>query len=82
MDQPSHFSLNLTLFFVALITVFYYGFCSSLSGFSVNPARSFSSAFFASVWDGIWIYFLAPAQVCSRPLSFISESLEKIESTA
>ncbi len=52
--------INATPFFVALLTVFYYGFCSSLSGFSVNPARSFSSAFFASVWEGIWIYFLGP----------------------
>jgi aquaporin Z len=45
---------------VALMTVFYYTFCSSLSGFSVNPARSFSSALYASVWEGIWIYFLGP----------------------
>jgi aquaporin Z len=48
-------------FIVALVTVFYYGLCSSLSGFSVNPARSFSSAIFAWIWQGIWIYFLAPS---------------------
>lgn len=47
-------------FIVALVTVFYYGLCSSLSGFSVNPARSFSSAIFAWAWQGMWIYFLAP----------------------
>ena len=47
-------------FFVALLTVFYYGLCWTISGFSVNPARSFSSAFFAWVWQGIWIYFAAP----------------------
>jgi aquaporin Z len=46
---------------VALITVFYYGLCWSISGFSVNPARSFSSAFFAWIWQGIWIYFAAPS---------------------
>jgi aquaporin Z len=45
---------------VALVTVFYYGVCSSLSGFSVNPARSFSSAIFAWIWQGIWVYFAAP----------------------
>jgi aquaporin Z len=45
---------------VALVTVFYYGLCSSLSGFSVNPARSFSSAIFAWIWRGIWVYFAAP----------------------
>jgi aquaporin Z len=47
-------------FFVALVTVFYYGLCFSLSGFSVNPARSFSSAVFAWIWQGIWVYFAAP----------------------
>jgi aquaporin Z len=33
---------------------------SSISGFSVNPARSFSSALCAWMWQDIWIYFLAP----------------------
>jgi aquaporin Z len=46
--------------FVALLTVCYFVLCSSISGFSVNPARSFSSAFFAWIWQGIWIYFTAP----------------------
>ena len=46
--------------FVALMTVFYYVFSSSISGYSVNPARSFSSALFAHIWHGIWIYFIAP----------------------
>jgi aquaporin Z len=47
-------------FVVAGITVFYYVVCPSLSGYSVNPARSFSSAIFAWVWQGIWVYFAAP----------------------
>jgi aquaporin Z len=46
--------------FVALLTVSYFAFSSSISGFSVNPARSFSSALFAWIWQGIWIYFLGP----------------------
>jgi aquaporin Z len=46
---------------VALLTVFYYVLSTSLSGFSVNPARSFASAMFAWIWQGIWIYFLAPS---------------------
>ena len=45
---------------VSLVIVFYYALCPSLSGFSVNPARSFSSAIFAWIWQGIWIYFAAP----------------------
>jgi aquaporin Z len=47
--------------FVALITVSYYVLGPSVSGFSVNPARSFSSAVFAWIWHGIWIYFAAPS---------------------
>jgi aquaporin Z len=46
--------------FVALLTVLYFVLSSSISGFSVNPARSFSSALFAWIWRGIWIYFAAP----------------------
>jgi aquaporin Z len=45
---------------VALLTVSYFAFCSSISGFSVNPARTFSPALFARIWQGIWIYFSAP----------------------
>ena len=47
-------------FFVALLTVSYFAFSSSISGYSVNPARSFSFALFAWIWQGIWIYFLGP----------------------
>ena len=46
--------------FVAMVTVCYYALSSSISGYSVNPARSFSSAMFAWIWQGIWIYFVAP----------------------
>jgi aquaporin Z len=46
--------------FAALITVSFAALGSSISGYSVNPARSFSSALFAWVWQGIWIYFAAP----------------------
>jgi len=51
---------RLTPALVALLTIFYFLLSSSISGFSVNPARSFSSALFAWIWQGIWIYFLAP----------------------
>ena len=45
---------------VSTLIVFYYVLCPSLSGFSVNPARSFSSAIFAWIWQGIWVYFAGP----------------------
>ena len=47
-------------FFVAFLTDTYFALFSTISGFSVNPARTFSSAAFARIWDGIWIYFAAP----------------------
>ncbi len=47
--------------FVGLVTVFYYVLGPSISGFSVNPARTFSSAFYAWLWQGVWIYFAAPS---------------------
>ena len=31
-----------------------------VSGMSMNPARTFGSAFFADNWTAIWIYFTAP----------------------
>ena len=33
---------------------------TSVSGFSVNPARTFSSGAVAGIWTGLWIYFMAP----------------------
>jgi aquaporin Z len=33
---------------------------SPLSGMSMNPARTFGSAFPANTWTAIWIYFVAP----------------------
>jgi aquaporin Z len=33
---------------------------SPLSGMSMNPARTFGSAFVGNIWTGLWIYFIAP----------------------
>jgi aquaporin Z len=35
-------------------------FETPLSGMSMNPARSFGPALYASYWHALWIYFLAP----------------------
>jgi aquaporin Z len=35
-------------------------FESPLSGFGMNPARSFASAFSAEIWTAFWIYLIAP----------------------
>jgi aquaporin Z len=33
---------------------------SPLSGMSMNPARSFASAFPGRIWNSLWLYFTAP----------------------
>lgn len=35
-------------------------FTAPISGMSINPARSFASAFPAQIWDSFWIYLLSP----------------------
>jgi aquaporin Z len=46
--------------FAGSLVALYITFESPLSGMSMNPARSFGSAFSAKLFDGLWIYFLAP----------------------
>ncbi len=46
--------------FAGALVATYIGVESPLSGMSMNPARSFGSAFNARVWDSLWIYFTAP----------------------
>jgi hypothetical protein len=41
---------------IALYTFFF----APVSGFSINPARTIGSAFFAGVWTAGWLYFAAP----------------------
>jgi aquaporin Z len=43
----------------ALVAI-YISFEAPLSGMSLNPARTFGSAFSARAWMGLWIYFTAP----------------------
>lgn len=45
---------------VGLLIALYITFESPFSGMSMNPARSFGSAFTAGMWDGLWVYFIAP----------------------
>ena len=43
-----------------VLIMLYLFFETPLSGMSLNPARSFGSALAGNVWDGIWVYFVAP----------------------
>lgn len=47
------------LFAGALVAI-YIAFEAPVSGMSLNPARTFASAFSGNIWTAIWIYFTAP----------------------
>ena len=49
-----------TPFFSASLVALYIAFESPLSGMSMNPARTFASAFAAMDWTALWVYFTAP----------------------
>lgn len=59
VSNHKHLSRYTGLFAGSLVAL-YITFESPLSGMSMNPARSFASAFPAKLFDGLWIYFLAP----------------------
>jgi aquaporin Z len=47
--------------FAAALVMTYISVEAPISGMSMNPARSFGSAFSAANWTAIWIYFTAPS---------------------
>lgn len=49
-----------TPYFVGALYAIYITFEAPLSGMSMNPARTFGSAFHAGYWHALWIYFIAP----------------------
>lgn len=51
---------RLTGLFAGLLVWLYITIEAPLSGMSMNPARSFASAFPARLWTALWIYFTAP----------------------
>ncbi len=51
---------SLTGLCAGLLVALYITFEDPLSGMSMNPARTFGSAFVGQIWDSIWIYFTAP----------------------
>lgn len=49
-----------TPYFAGLLVAIYISLEAPISGMSMNPARTFGSAFFAGVWNDWWVYFIAP----------------------
>jgi YHS domain-containing protein len=46
--------------FAGLCVATFITFEAPFSGMSMNPARTFGSAFLPHLWNSLWIYFLAP----------------------
>lgn len=49
-----------TPYFVGALYATFITFESPLSGMSMNPARTFGSAFHAGYWQAFWVYLIAP----------------------
>ncbi len=49
-----------TTWLMGLLIANYILFFAPISGFSINPARTFGSALFAHLYTALWIYFTAP----------------------
>jgi aquaporin Z len=49
-----------TPFFAAALVATFITFEAPLSGMSMNPARTFGSAFVGHIWTAFWIYLTAP----------------------
>lgn len=59
MATGSKFAARTGIFAGALVAT-YIALESPISGMSMNPARTFGSAFSANTWTAIWLYFTAP----------------------
>src|SRR5215467_1999451 len=59
VSNTPHIARYTGLFAGALVAT-YITLESPISGMSMNPARTFGSAFGAQVWISLWIYFIAP----------------------
>ena len=57
----NHYRLaKYTGLFASILVATYITFEAPFSGMSMNPARSFGSAFPSGIWDHFWIYLTAP----------------------
>jgi aquaporin Z len=57
----NHKKLNrYTGLFAGCLVMLYVTFAAPFSGFGMNPARSFASAFPANIWTDFWLYVVIP----------------------
>jgi len=61
LHSSNHRNLSrYTPFLAGALVALYITIEAPISGMSMNPARTFGSAFSAQVWTALWSYFLAP----------------------
>jgi aquaporin Z len=62
--------MRFTPFFAAALVATFITLEAPLSGMSMNPARTFGSAFVGQIWTALWIYLTAPvlAMQCAAAL--------------
>lgn len=58
--SASHLFKKYTRYLAAVLICIYVIIGGPVSGFGINPARSFSSALIAGNWNHIWIYIIIP----------------------
>lgn len=46
--------------FAGILVALFVTFAAPISGMSINPARTFASAFSAHIWTAFWIYYFVP----------------------
>jgi aquaporin Z len=59
LSNRAHLAIYVS-YSVGVLIALYTFFFAPISGFSINPARTAGSAFFANVWTAGWLYFVAP----------------------
>jgi aquaporin Z len=59
LSNRAHLAIYVS-YSVGVLIALYTFFFAPVSGFSINPARTTGSAFFANVWTEGWLYFVAP----------------------
>ncbi len=69
-----------TAYAVGVLIAFYVLLFAPVSGFSINPARTFGSAVFANIWTAEWLYFTAPVlgMFCSAEIFVRTYGTERI----
>jgi aquaporin Z len=77
VSNTPHLSRYTGIFAGCLVAI-YITFEAPFSGMSMNPARTFGSAYTAHLWVGLWIYFTAPVLAMQLAATVYLRSQRKV----